>query len=83
MQIALPKWIFSLHFHFGRALDLNGQKGHSYASIHGLRTYPWFPDALYTGDHDPGMLNNKKAVCNLIETLSYWTVLKEGSLAIS
>ena len=47
MQIALPKWIFSSHFHFGRALDLSGQKGLSYASIHGLRTYSWFEDALY------------------------------------
>ena len=47
MQIVLPKWIFSSHFQFGRALDLSGQKGHSYASIHGLRTYPWFEDALY------------------------------------
>ena len=50
MQIALPKWIFSSHFHFGRALDLNGQKGHSYASIHGLRTYSWFEDALYISE---------------------------------
>ena len=47
MQIVLPKWIFSSHFQFGRGLDLSGQKGHSYASIHGLRTYSWFEDALY------------------------------------